>query len=470
MSQKSLTFKKKQHFLDLTRDVPADKILFCPIDISKHFHIAILHDINCQPFGGFFDFSASKLGFESLVSKIEERVASLSAQLVFIGMEPSSVYYENLLFSLYLRYKESTSPRFQLCIVDPAAVSDNRKQHSLRFEKSDQIDTAAIGELLTRGLYNRAHISSPLCIEIKEISRSIKYLKSELLRFWNRFLCRLDRVFPNLMIDYKNEKPICKEPLQSGLLDDLLRICPDPYSLLELNSSDIIDLFHNKGRPLGPIRAAKIKQAVERALLLPRQYQAIHCHLLSREIQFLDSLKEQIKTLSVRLSQLIRLTPARHLLLIPGLSDNLTSEFVAALEDWNRYPSIQQVWSCAGLNPVQKQSGSYSSHPEISKTGSVHLRNAIFKMASTLIWHEPTFGIACFERLLNSYPFIPTLLHIGRKLTNTALTILKRDVAFQPPFSDYQAAKNQLLKLQEQYLNLKKKKEKKKKEKKKKNK
>jgi transposase len=463
MSQKSLTFKKKKHFLDLTKDVAAEKILFCPIDISKHFHIAMLHDINCQPFTDFFAFSASKLGFESLVSKIEERVAALSSKLVFIGMEPSSIYYENLLLNLNLRYKDSTSPRFQLCIVDPAAVSDNRKQHSLRFEKSDQIDTAAIGELLTRGLYNRAHISSPHCIEIKEISRSIKYLKSELLRFWNRFLCRLDRVFPNLMIDYGDEKPICREPLQSGLLDDLLRICPDPYSLLELSSCDIIDLFHNKGRPLGPKRAAKIEQAVGRALLLPRQYQGVHLDLLSREIQFLDSLKEQVKTLSERLGQLIRLTPARHLLLIPGLSDNLTSEFVAALEDWNRYPSIEQVWSCAGLNPVVKQSGISTSAPEISKTGSVHLRNAIFKMASTVIWHEPTFGIACFERLLNSYPFIPTLLHIGRKLTNTALTILKRDVAFEPPFSDYQAAKKQLLYLQEQYLKKKKKKEKRKK-------
>jgi hypothetical protein len=86
-------------------------------------------------------------------------------------------------------------------------------------------------------------------------------------------------------------------------------------------------------------------------------------------------------------------------------------------------------------------------------------------MASTVIWHEPTFGIACFERLLNSYPFVPTLLHIGRKLTNTALTILKRDVAFEPPFSDYQAAKKLLLNLQEQYLSLKEKKKKKKKEK-----
>src|SRR3989442_25139 len=120
MSQKSLTFKKKQHFLELKKGIPAEKILFCPIDISKHFHVALLHDINCQPYGDFFYFSASKLGFESLVSKLEERIASLSPQLVFIGMEPTSIYYENLLLSLSLRYKESTSPRFQLCILDPA--------------------------------------------------------------------------------------------------------------------------------------------------------------------------------------------------------------------------------------------------------------------------------------------------------------------------------------------------------------
>jgi hypothetical protein len=34
MAHKSLSFKKKQHFLQLIKDIPTDRILFCPIDVS----------------------------------------------------------------------------------------------------------------------------------------------------------------------------------------------------------------------------------------------------------------------------------------------------------------------------------------------------------------------------------------------------------------------------------------------------
>jgi hypothetical protein len=38
----SLTLKKKQRFLPLTQGVLREKMLFCPIDISKHFQRVLL--------------------------------------------------------------------------------------------------------------------------------------------------------------------------------------------------------------------------------------------------------------------------------------------------------------------------------------------------------------------------------------------------------------------------------------------
>lgn len=145
MAQQSLSFKKKLHFLQLINGIPPEKILFCPIDVSKHFHLALLHNIHCQPLSDFFHFSASNIGFATFTSRLEELFSTHVPQLVFIGMEPTSVYYEGLLHNLHRRYAASPSPIVQLCIVDPAAVKNNRHQHSLRCDKSDQIDTAAIG-------------------------------------------------------------------------------------------------------------------------------------------------------------------------------------------------------------------------------------------------------------------------------------------------------------------------------------
>jgi hypothetical protein len=123
-------------------------------------------------------------------------------------MEPTSVYYEGLLHNLRRRYATITTPKLQLCIIDPAAVKENRRQHSLRTQKTDQIDAAAIGELLTRGLYTPAYFSSPQAILIKEVARSLNDHRQHMLALWNRLSTRLDRVFPNLLINYRDEKPL----------------------------------------------------------------------------------------------------------------------------------------------------------------------------------------------------------------------------------------------------------------------
>ena len=451
MAHKSASFHKKQHFLHLCNSVPKDKILFCPIDVSKHFHIAFFHDINCQPLSDFFDFSSSKVGFDFFISRIQSFISTFSPQLIFIGCEPTSIYYEGLMQNLYLRYRDSLSPRFQLCIVDPLAVKLNRQQHSLHAKKNDYIDTAVIGELLSRGLYSPAHFLSPPYLQIKELSLSIDYYRQQQLRLWNRTLTTIERVFPNLFIQYNDEEPFCKKPLQSGLLNDLLHLCPDPWQILSLSNSELIDLFHQQGRPLGPKKADKIVEAAHRALLLDKAHQAIHLKTLSHQLDTLDFLKQQINTLTIQICELIRLTSARHLVAIAGNSEKLTGDFLAALGDPHRYHFVQQVWSAAGLAPSCVQSGQKSSRPKVSKTGSFHLRQAIYKMSATIVWHEPTFGLPCFERLLAGRPFVPTIVHIGRKLVSTALAILKSDQPFQAPFEDYNQAKAKLLQLQQQY-------------------
>src|SRR5262249_36702086 len=183
-------------------------------------------------------------------------------------------------------------------------------------------------------------------------------------------------------------KPFAKDPLDSKLLDDLLHLCPDPYLILDLTTIDLIDLFHQQDRPLGPKRAEKIIQASRRALLLPKAYHQVHLQLFNRELETLDFLKAHIAKLEQQLEQLITQSPTRHLVAIAGNSAKLTAQLVAALEDWERYETIQTVWAAAGLAPLAEQSGSSSTKPKISKRGSVYLRNVIYKMTCSVIWHE----------------------------------------------------------------------------------
>jgi hypothetical protein len=90
----SLTHKKKQRFLQLTQGVPREKILVCPIDISKNFHRALFHDMDCQPVSEFFTFSASRRGLEVFLAQLQAMIQVKQPQVVCIGMEPTDVYYE----------------------------------------------------------------------------------------------------------------------------------------------------------------------------------------------------------------------------------------------------------------------------------------------------------------------------------------------------------------------------------------
>lgn len=260
MAEQSQSFKKKKHFLELIADVPREKILFSPIDISKDFHVALFHSIDCQPLSDYFSFSASRVGFAALTSRLDQALTELEPQLVLIGMEPTSVYYEGLLHQLHQRYGALSAPRFEFGIVNPAAVKQNREQQSLRCHKTDQIDAAANGELLTRGLYTPAYFASPLVWQIRELSRSINDYRHDQLRLWNRLLVTLERVFPNLLLDYGPEQPLVKDAPRSVLFDDLLHVCPDPYRILELSAQELIALFHRQQRKLGPKRAPSLSK------------------------------------------------------------------------------------------------------------------------------------------------------------------------------------------------------------------
>jgi hypothetical protein len=306
---------------------------------------------------------------------------------------------------------------------------------------------------LTRGLYTPARLPEPLTLEIKELSRLLKRRKVQLSALWNQLLARVERVFPNLLLKHNTETPLCQSPTTSKLFHHVLHLCPNPYHVLSMTTEEFIELFHRHGCALGPKNAQRISPAAPRALLPPQPQQEVHLRLFYRELKLVDLYQQEIEELTTQLADLVRHTPARHVACIPGASESLVAHLLAAIEDWNRFPSVRELWATAGFAPSQFHSGtSVHATPNVSKIGCPHLRQAIYLLTTSLVWHEPTFGIPCFQRLLQGKPCVPTIIHIGRKVANTALAILKMDQPFRPRCADPQAAKARLQHLQDRYL------------------
>jgi transposase len=97
------TLRKKHHVLQLTPRVPREKMLCCPLEVSKHCHRALVHDRDCQPRADCLTFRASRQALEVLLTRLQAIVQVQQSPRVRIGMEPTDVYDENLLQNLHGR-------------------------------------------------------------------------------------------------------------------------------------------------------------------------------------------------------------------------------------------------------------------------------------------------------------------------------------------------------------------------------
>ncbi len=156
--------KRGQAFADLTRGVPSEQILCVSLDISKYFHVVMIHNGLGEVVTPTFEIDIFQRGFERLSLAIEQARSRTKARVVLVGMEPTSHYFENL-----ARHLLASSQPVKL--VNSFAVKENRHQQLMRREKTDEIDVAAIGDLLRRGEGNPYRPLSGVYLQLQQLDR-----------------------------------------------------------------------------------------------------------------------------------------------------------------------------------------------------------------------------------------------------------------------------------------------------------
>jgi transposase len=147
MSRKKRTHlrgERGQAFADKIRGIPLDRILCVSLDVHKYFHVVMIHNALGEIVAPTFEIDIFRTGLDRLCQAIDEALARTQAKVILLGMEPSSHYFENLARHLQARPQPVT-------LINSFAVKQNRDQQMMQREKDDEIDTAAIGDLLRRG-------------------------------------------------------------------------------------------------------------------------------------------------------------------------------------------------------------------------------------------------------------------------------------------------------------------------------
>jgi transposase len=394
MSRKKHTHlrgERGQAFADKIRGIPLEQILCVSLDIHKYFHVVMMHNALGEIVTTTFEIDIFQAGFDRLCQAIDEAVARTKARVILVGMEPTGHYFENLARHLHQRSQAVT-------LINSYAVSRNREQQMMRREKDDEIDVAAIGDLLRRGEGTPFQPISGLYLEMQHLAR-VRLSKVKIqTALKNQIVGHLDRIFPGLVLQGKAARERY-EPLfvadfwSCQTLQHLIRVCPDPRQLAAMAPRELRTAFHDRGFALGLKTAAEIITYAQKVLLPDPEVITIRVELLARDLAFLEEVERLITELEDQLHALLQQTPYWVWTKVRGLSETQVASLAAAIGDPAHYAYAAQVFRRSGLVSGRNDSGTRrhkGKGKRVVKTGDVYLRRAVMNAIMSLIRHQPT--------------------------------------------------------------------------------
>ena len=393
MSRKETTHlrgERGQTFANKIRGLNPEQILCVSLDISKYFHVVMLHNGLGEIVMPTFEIDIFQTGFRKLCQAIDKAIVQTQAAVVLVGMEPTSHYFENLARHLDERPQPVT-------LINSYAVSQNRKQQMMRREKTDPIDVAAIGDLLRRGEGSAFQPLQGIYLELQQLDRVWLGKVKMRTMLKNQIIGHLDRIFPGLVIiGYEARKrytPLFATDFWTcQTLQHLIRVCPDPRQLAAISPNQLITAFHAHNFAMGPKTAAKIITYAQKVLLPDPKVVAIRSELLYHDLILLEAVEQRIALMEERLADLVNQTPYHIWTKLKGFSDIQVAHLAAAIGDPSHYSHAKKVFRRSGLVSGRNDSGVHQKRSKgnrVLKTGDVYLRRALLGAISTFVLHQP---------------------------------------------------------------------------------
>jgi transposase len=286
--------------------------------------------------------------------------------------------------------------------------------------KTDAKDAALIAKLVGDGSFVRFPFLDDIFVEMRLLSTERHRLVCEATRFKNRLQGILDLAWPEYLEHFA----------------DLTH--PTPIALLERwpLPEDLREAFPPLVRRVAKVASRNHygKEKVDHLLATAHESVGLHqgadvrrkeiVHLLGRWAL----VREQISEVDIALTARVERCPsAKALTSIPEVAAVCAATIVAELGTPEDYESPRQVLKLAGMNLIEKSSGSYRGRTRQSKRGRPELRRQLFLLAGrwchkdrglyrtyyeSMLWRNggcKTKAVCAVARKL-----VPLLLHVAQ--------------------------------------------------------
>lgn len=125
---------------------------------------------------------------------------------------------------------------------------------------------------------------------------------------------------------------------------------------------------------------------------------------------------------------------------IKGVALMTFAVVISETNGFELFGSISQLTSYAGYDVVENQSGKRFGKTRMSKKGNSHIRRVLHMPAFNVVRHEPSFK-TFYNRVFETTNIkMKAYVAVQRRLLSLMYTLWKKDVAYNPNYSEARAA------------------------------
>jgi transposase len=219
--------------------------------------------------------------------------------------------------------------------------------------------------------------------ELRGLNNARESLRKRSSSIKNTITAILDEYFPEIWTVFKH-------PLKGKASRQILKSCPFPWYILELEEDKILTEIKKAVRKtVGIKKVRELINAAENSIGVEYGLEVAKVRIRCA-IEELDLLEKQLDEIeSLMEIKLIETGYAELVLGIKGIGVVTAAGFFGEVGDPTRFKNARQIANYAGYNLVEDSSGKNKSGTCISKRGRKQLRSVLYQMAFTMVGTNP---------------------------------------------------------------------------------
>ena len=345
---------RRSQFAKELKGADLEKVLLVPIDVSKVLQKSMILNYFGEVVEPAFSFMVNQTGMKVLVDRIRKAAKLIEAERVFVGIEATGHYYEDIVRLL-------TEQGYSVHIINPSSTHEERKQH-LTYTKTDDIDLYLIAEALVGNKATNNKISAGHYKALQNLTRARRSevnkrsrIKTE-IRVLHDQIWREYQGFSVLLNGKLKTRTIFSDFWGKASLH-ILSHYPHASQMIELGEAGLRQLSREHNLKLRQTTIESLLYAAEESVSKSMDSLSSELFLLKQKLKDYEWHTRNIKAYEQEIERVFIKTDGLLLLTVPGIGLVTGAEIYCEMGDLSHYSSASQLIKKAGTNPVVKQSG-----------------------------------------------------------------------------------------------------------------